>query len=296
MSESSIEKSIEYWNKENFEKYKEWLEARINLNADTSIFLYEHIENFLKLYEKKLEMNSYIFKEKLFLLSLELKRVEKAKTLIKEIKAEYGFEPKVIRLYSALLEIERQGNIENVLKQYKKLILKNLNDRDSIKQYILSMKYITKKDTINDYIDYWNNYLKNYMDDQDAWNELGDTYLLCNNYNKAFFCFEELLLHNPYNYKILNKLGDIQASLDSLDGCKNAVKFYCRSLNITVNNRAIWGLCFCFDYILNKEKKLDSKFSHVAKIVVVLYNNLYASSSVKVPLNNLFNFTKAIGK
>lgn len=291
---SEIEKSINYWNGESFEKYKTWLEKRIKLNDNTSIFLYEHIENFLSIYNSKLGMNSFIFKEKLLMLSLELKRLEKAKKISTELVTQFGNQEKVFLLITGLSEIDPKSNPERSLSRYKSLMLNNQNDKNSIKRYIMSMKFITTLDNIGTYISYWNSYLKNYMDDQDAWNELGETYLDCNNLNKASYCFEELLLHNPYNYRNLNRLGDIQCSFNTLDGCKTAIKFYSRSLEIFVNNRAMWGICSCLDFILDKEKKLDTQMKQLGKLMKVFQKNLYANSPFKFELEEFFHFPKLI--
>ena len=289
-----IEESINFWNGESYEKYKMWLETRIKLNDNSSIFLYEHIENFLKIYNSKLGMNAFMFKEKLLMLALELKRLERAKKLATEIASEFGRQSKTYLLIGSFHEADPKANPEKALTRYKSLMLANQNDTNSIKRYILSTKFITSFYNMQSYINSWNNYLKNYMNDQDAWNELADCYLVCNNYTKAFYCYEELLLHNPYNYRILNKLGDIQASTDSVDGFRTAIKFYCRSLNLICNNRAIWGICFCLDSIIDKEKKLDHQLSKIGKIIKNMQENLYSNSPFKFKLSEFFNFPKLL--
>ncbi len=50
-----------------------------------------------------------------------------------------------------------------------------------------------------------NKYLKEFMSDTDGWMELCDLYILEQDYAKAAFCCEELLLHNPHNHIYFQK-------------------------------------------------------------------------------------------
>ncbi len=43
------------------------------------------------------------------------------------------------------------------------------------------------------------------MSDTEAWMELCDLYILEQDYAKAAFCCEELLLHNPHNHIYFQK-------------------------------------------------------------------------------------------
>jgi tetratricopeptide (TPR) repeat protein len=45
-----------------------------------------------------------------------------------------------------------------------------------------------------------NRYLKDFMADGEAWMELSDLYILEQDYAKAAFCCEELILQNPHNH------------------------------------------------------------------------------------------------
>ena len=68
---------------------------------------------------------------------------------------------------------------------------------------------LNNRQTINDYIELWNEYLEVYMNDPYAYNELTQVYLMANEYDKTAFCLEELLLYSPNDYKVLNKMVDI---------------------------------------------------------------------------------------
>ena len=160
------------------------------------------------------------------------------------------------------------------MKQYKAMMINDQNDNESIKKYIFFMKLsvdLSNKQTINDYIELWNLYLDAYMNDPDAYNELAQVYLMVNEYDKAIFCLEELLLHNPNDYKILNKIGDIYCSKNNPADAKTAIQFYSRSIIINPVPRAFFGIQNCANIIMQKEKKLDEK---IKKLVSMSKNEL----------------------
>lgn len=49
-----------------------------------------------------------------------------------------------------------------------------------------------------------------FMVDQEAWQELCDLYLIEQDYAKAAFCLEELILHNPHNHLLHQRLAEIK--------------------------------------------------------------------------------------
>lgn len=48
------------------------------------------------------------------------------------------------------------------------------------------------------------------MVDQEAWQELCDLYLIEQEYAKAAFCLEELILHNPHSHLLHQRLAEIK--------------------------------------------------------------------------------------
>ncbi len=55
------------------------------------------------------------------------------------------------------------------------------------------------------------------MSDQEAWHELCSLYLSENEYSKAAFCMEEVLLHNPHSHLIHQRLAEIRYTMVSFD-------------------------------------------------------------------------------
>src|SRR5690606_16439950 len=95
-----------------------------------------------------------------------------------------------------------------------------------------------------------NDYLSEYMSDPDAYQELLNIYLDQNEYKKAAFCAEELILSNPHNYLYMLQYAEI---LYTMGDYKLARKYFCESLNLNKENnmRALYGLLLVKNFIYN---------------------------------------------
>lgn len=219
--------------------------------------------------------------------SLEKKFIKKYCAL-----SEAGKDRKLLRMYGEECEINPKGG-EIPLRQYKTMMINDQNDCESVKKYIMFMKLsvdLNDKQTINDYIDLWNQYLEAFMNDPDAYNELAQVYLMVNEYDKAAFCLEELLLYSPNDYKVLNKLGDIYTSKNNSEDAKMGIKFYSRSILIQPTPRAFFGIQNCASIIIKKEKRLDDKTKKLVDISKKELTKLYADTEFKnFDVNKIFN-------
>ena len=284
---SEIEKSIEKWNKRSFQDYKDWILNEVKSNQEPSVFLKVHIENFLKHYKRQIGIEGSFLIKKLFFINLELKNYKEAYNLLISLINDFGRERKLLRMYGEECEINPKES-ELSMRQYKSMIINDQNDNESLKKYIMFMKIsvdLNDRQSINDYIELWNLYLEVYMNDPDAYNELGHVYLMVNEYDKAAYCFEELLLHKPDDYKILNKLGDIYVSKNKPEDAKVAIKFYSRSILIHPTPRAFFGIQNCASII----KKLDEKTKKLVNISKKELTKMYLDSPFKsFDVNTIF--------
>ena len=289
---SEIENSIERWNKRSFQDYKEWLFKEIKSNQETSVFLKMHIENFMKRYKSQIGVENNFLLKKLFFIHLELKNFKEAFNILIKLLKDFGKDNKLLRMYGEQCEIDPKGG-EIPLKQYKTMMLNNQNDNESMKKYMMFMKIsidLNNKQSINDYIEMWNLYLEAFMNDPDAYNELSNVYLMVNEYDKAAFCLEELILHSPNDYKVLNKLGDIYASKNNADDARIAIKFYSRSILIHPTPRGFFGILSCANIIIKKEKKLDEKTKKLVNISKKELSKMYDDTPFKsFDVNKIFN-------
>ena len=284
---SEIELSIDKWNKRSYQDYKEWLFKEIKSNQQPAVFIKMHIENFLSKYKKQLGIEENVLLKKLFFIYLELKNFQPALNIVVKLIKDFGKDRQLLRMYGEESEIDPKGG-DIPLRQYKAMIINDQNDKESIKKYIIFMKSsvdLKNKQTINDYIELWNQYLEVFMNDPDGYNELSQVYLMCNEYDKAAFCLEELLLHSPNDYKILNKLGDIYTSKNNIEDAKIAINFYSRSVLLYPTPRAFFGILNCASII----KKLDEKLKKLVNISKTELSKMYADTPFKdLDVNKIF--------
>jgi len=288
---SQIEQSISKWNKHSFEDYKDWLFKQIKSNTESTIFLKNHIENFMSKFKSRIGMEENFLYKKLFFIHLELKEYKQSLDILLKLLKDFGREKKLLRMYGEESEIDPKGG-DIPMRQYKSMMINDQNDTESIKKYIYFMKLsidLNNKQTINDYIELWNLYLDAYMNDPDAYNELAQIYLMVNEYDKAVFCLEELLLHNPNDYKVLNKIGDIYCSKNNAADAKVAIKYYSRSVLINPTPRAFFGIQNCCSLIIQKEKKLDENCQKLLDICKTELTKFYSNTCFKdFDVNKIF--------
>mmetsp|Transcript_35909 Transcript_35909/g.63719 ORF Transcript_35909/g.63719 Transcript_35909/m.63719 type:complete len:156 (+) Transcript_35909:172-639(+) len=97
-----------------------------------------------------------------------------------------------------------------------------------------------------------NTYLDTFSTDSEVWHELGELYIESGMLQRAVFCFEELIVHNPrsmYNIltyaELLYSTGDLETSRKYF-----SLAAYLDSANL----RALWGLLACNMALMEKDK------------------------------------------
>ncbi|KAL6260576.1 hypothetical protein P5V15_008097 [Pogonomyrmex californicus] len=103
-------------------------------------------------------------------------------------------------------------------------------------------------------------YLKRFMSDQEAWHELCDLYLQEQEYSKAAYCMEELILHNPHSHLIYQRYAEIKYSQGGFDNMELAKAYFCQAAKLNPNNiRALYGLLLTTNNIATSPKCPASK-------------------------------------
>ncbi|XP_066156262.1 ER membrane protein complex subunit 2-like [Euwallacea fornicatus] len=100
-------------------------------------------------------------------------------------------------------------------------------------------------------------YLKIFMADFEAWQELSELYISEQDFNKAAFCVEELILHNPHNHLLHQRYADIKYTQGGVENLEIARSYYSYALKINPKNmRALYGL-----YLVSSALSVSSKCS-----------------------------------
>eukprot|EP01089_Gocevia_fonbrunei_P017925 TRINITY_DN5968_c0_g1_i2.p1 TRINITY_DN5968_c0_g1~~TRINITY_DN5968_c0_g1_i2.p1 ORF type:complete len:186 (+),score=47.05 TRINITY_DN5968_c0_g1_i2:346-903(+) len=134
---------------------------------------------------------------------------------------------------------EFQGDFSGAEDIYNKLLQEDPSDALTMKRRICIWK--AQKKTRHRAVEELNDYLKIFMADVPAWQELGDLYLDEQQYKFAAYCYEELILAEPLNYHFHLKYAEI---LFTLGDFKTAKKYYAHTLELNPGNvRALYGFC-----------------------------------------------------
>lgn len=289
-----LSSSITFWSRQPIENHIRWLEEKMRTDDITVLNKFFHLKY---IYENGLSAtkNEYVYIEYLFKTALELKFVQYAQQLLNQLKN--NFDPnqlKIIRLENNLNDIIHYHSAdenaqERTLMVYKKLIQSNQEDRQSLKDYILVLKASMNIHEYKQYVDVWNEYLKVYQDDYEAWYELSDIYLLTNNYNKAIYCLEECILHSPNSFELYNKIGDIYCTLNNTECAASALKYYSQSILIKPNLRAFWGIVYACSLFPIYNKTLTEKQAKLLKIAKAEIGEFYKNTPFDSKITKLMN-------
>ncbi|KAL4703197.1 hypothetical protein ACJJTC_004873, partial [Scirpophaga incertulas] len=98
-------------------------------------------------------------------------------------------------------------------------------------------------------------YLKRFMSDVEAWQELSELYLVVGELPRAAFCAEELILHQPHSHLFHQRLADIRYTMGGVENMELAKTYYCQALKLNPSNlRALLGLFLATNNLLGHYK------------------------------------------
>lgn len=275
MEHINLSSSLSLMNNKSEEEYTLWLEQVIKINKQTSLFYFIHISNFLQKYSSSLGIKSLVYLEKQFYFSLDLKLLDWSEKILNNLKSVFSNEEtKIKRMEADLIQITQTKDIESenlcpledAINAYKRLIKENQHDQISLKNYLALVKSTVTLDDIRTLIDLMNEYLKVFMDDAEVWYDLADIYISTLNYNKAIFCLEEVVLHNPNDYSVYIKIGDLLNSFNNTESSGIALKYYCKSILIKPTPRAFWGIIYIKNIFSKYKKPTDESMNKSFKI------------------------------
>lgn len=111
-------------------------------------------------------------------------------------------------------------------------------------------------------------YLKVFMADMEAWQELSEIYISEQDFNKAAFCIEELILHNPHNHLLHQRYADIKYTQGGVENLETARSYYSQALKINPKNmRALYGLYLTGSALSTSSKCSVQKKKEAVKLV-----------------------------
>lgn len=107
------------------------------------------------------------------------------------------------------------------------------------------------------------------MCDGEAWMELCEIYVIEQDYTKAAFCCEELILQNPHNHLYYQKYADIKYTQGGFENIELAKTYYCHTIKINPGNmRALYGLLLTATQLASSPKCTALKKREYVKSVM----------------------------
>ncbi|XP_063227537.1 ER membrane protein complex subunit 2-A-like [Bacillus rossius redtenbacheri] len=264
-----------------------WTEARDLLrcwreeNVRESSKVVDIWESALTKKMNKLGDEKLLVLEQVCVAALDCNRQEVAELCLKALRAEFPTSLRVHRL--RVLQLEALQQYDEALDLLEKIIKQDETNAAPRKRKVAILK---AKGRTSDAIKELTEYLKKYMSDQEGWQELCELYLFEQDFNKAAFCMEEIILHNPHSHLIHQRYADIRYTQGGTENIEIAKAHYCLALKINPNNiRALYGLFMCSTNIALNPKTTPVKrkgASKLAKWALKELNSRYEEKCVQV--------------
>lgn len=218
-------------------KMKEWREEG-HRDSDEVV---EFGECLLLEHGNKLGDELWTVHEQVLVSALDCGRMDLATTCYQALKQQFPKSLRVKKLRGMLFE--GMDDWESACKIYKSILAEDPANLVVRKRVIAVTKAQNKiTETVNELKDY----LDMFMSDQEAWMELGELYITLQEYHKAAFCLEELILTHPHNHLYHQRYAEIHYTIGSADSLELSRKYFAQALKLDPNNiRALYGLFLC---------------------------------------------------
>lgn len=173
----------------------------------------------------------YLILEQVCIAALDCHTPNVAKRCIAMLLEEFPKSLRVRKLHAMSLEAEE--DFEGAIRVLDKIISADETNSAARKRKVAVLKAQGKTvEAIKELADY----LKIFMADVEAWQQLSELYISEQDFNKAAFCVEELILHNPHNHLLHQRYADIKYTQGGLENLEIAKSYYSYALKINPQN------------------------------------------------------------
>ncbi len=218
-------------------KMKEWREEGFR-NSDEVV---EFGECLIMEHGNKLGDELWTIHEQVFIAALDCGRLDLATNCFYALKQQF---PKSLRVKKlAGMRFEAMEEWDECRKVYKAILTEDPANLVVRKRLIAITK---SQNNIEGTINELKDYLDMFMSDQEAWMELAELYISLQEYHKAAFCLEELILTHPHNHLYHQRYAEIHYTIGTGDSLDLSRKYFAQALKLDPNNiRALYGLFLC---------------------------------------------------
>jgi len=194
--------------------------------------------------------------EQVCIAAMDLHDMEVVKDCLTQLDLKFPNSIRVRRL-KAMAKLELRERFEDAIQVYDEMIKK---DESNSLLYKRKIAILIAERQIPDAIKELTEYLKKFMNDQEAWLELSDLYIQEQDYSKAAFCIEELILANPHNHLYHERYAEIQYTINTAESLELSRSYFAQALRLNQNNmRALYGLLLAANSVATFPKTTSQK-------------------------------------
>ena len=212
-------------------------------------------ENLLKDYSSKLGDETWVLLEQVCIASFDCNRLQLAERCLEALEKQFPKSKRVMKIRGMLYEAHGRYDIANRI--YDELLEADPANLQVRKRKIAMLK---EQNKIEETIVQLNEYLEDFLGDQEAWMELCELYIRQQEFSKAAFCMEELILSHPHNHLYHQRYAEIHYTIGHQENMQRAKKYFAQALKLDPNNvRALYGLYLAATNISSGKISADEK-------------------------------------
>nr|SVE77226.1 EOG090X0CGE [Daphnia lumholtzi]SVE78467.1 EOG090X0CGE [Daphnia lumholtzi] len=238
--------------------FRNWREENCRQSEDVVDLWKEVLVNHFS----KLGDEGWLVLEQVFIAALDCHNMEVANFCLSKLNQEFPDSMRVKRLKA--MKYEALERYEDALDILELIIKKDETNAAPRKRKVTIYK---SRGMIIEAIKELTDYLKIFMADQEAWMELSDLYISQQEWNKAAFCVEELMLHSPFNHLYLQRYAEIKYTQGGYENLEVARSYYAQAAKLNPNNvRALYGLLLTSVHMASNSKCPSQKKKESIKL------------------------------
>lgn len=227
--------------------FRQWREENVR-KSKVVVDLWEQV---LQSKEHKLGDERYLVLEQVCIAAADVNRMDLIDRCLYNLNCEFPGSLRVKRLQ--VLKLELTEKFDEALRFLDDLCKVDETNAAPRKKRIAILK---GRGHTAEAIKELTEYLKKFMSDEEAWQELSELYLSEQEYAKAAFCMEEVILISPHNHLYHQRYAEIKYTQGGYDNLEIARSHYCLALKLSPNSmRALYGLFLCATNIAVNQKK-----------------------------------------
>jgi len=239
-----------------------WREENVRRSADVVHMWQETLETAP---EAALADELWMVIEQVCVAALDVHKLDVADQCLQRLRGQFGPESlRVQRLEG--LRLEASEDWSGALDIYEQILQEDDANSAARKRKVAIWR---QRGEIGRAVAELNRYLRDFMSDTEAWMELCELYLREQDYAKAAFCCEELILHNPNNHVYFQRYADVRYTQGGYENLDLAKSYYSKAVALNPDNvRALYGLLLTSSQLANSPKcQVAKKREHLKTVL-----------------------------